>query len=67
MFCEPTCYFGVLRGGNTNNSTNAGAFYFNVNNNLSNTNNNIGFRPSLINLVLFNPWLLPKINRRELV
>ena len=40
--------FGVLRGGNTNNSNNAGAFYFNTNNTLSNTNSNIAFRASLV-------------------
>ena len=48
-------YFGCIRGGNTNNSTNAGAFYFNVNNNLTNTNTNIGFRPSLIYTATINP------------
>ena len=50
LYCSVSRWdvFGVLRGGNTNSNTNAGAFYFNVNNNLSNTNWNIGFRPSLI-------------------
>jgi len=33
-----------LRGGNWNNTSNAGAFALNLNNNTSNQNNNIGFR-----------------------
>lgn len=55
LFREPFALFGVLVGGNTNNSTNAGAFYFNVNNNLTNTNVNIGFRLSLIYISTPNP------------
>ena len=34
----------AYRGGNWNNSTNAGAFALNLNNSASNTNTNIGFR-----------------------
>ena len=41
-----TC-FGVLRGGNTNNTSNAGAFYFNLSNNVNNTNYNIACRVPL--------------------
>jgi len=33
-----------LRGGNWNETTNAGAFTLNLNNNTGNQNNNIGFR-----------------------
>jgi len=33
-----------LRGGNWNNTTNAGAFALNLNNTTGNQNNNIGFR-----------------------
>lgn len=35
---------GFLRGGNWNNTTNAGAFALNLNNAPTNTNTNIGFR-----------------------
>ena len=38
------CFAAALRGGNWDNSTNAGVFAFNVNNAPSNWNNNIGFR-----------------------
>jgi|GEM_PF-1976128 hypothetical protein len=34
----------AIRGGNFNNTANAGVFYLNVNNAPSNANNNIGFR-----------------------
>lgn len=34
----------ALRGGNWNNTSNAGVFYLNLNNARSNANNNIGFR-----------------------
>jgi hypothetical protein len=34
----------VIRGGNSNNGANDGAFYVNVNNDLSNTNANYGGR-----------------------
>ena len=57
--------FGVLRGGNVNNSNNAGPFYFNVNNNLTNTNVNIGFRLSLIYIAKYNPQPLLKISPTE--
>lgn len=35
------------RGGNWNNSSNAGVFYLNLNNPRSNVNTNIGFRSAL--------------------
>jgi formylglycine-generating enzyme required for sulfatase activity len=35
---------GFIRGGNWNNTSNAGAFNLNLNNSPSNRNNNIGFR-----------------------
>ena len=35
---------GFLRGGNWNNTDNAGAFALNLNNTPDNRNNNIGFR-----------------------
>jgi len=38
---------GFLRGGNWNNSSNAGVFTMNLNNSPSNTNNNIGLRCAL--------------------
>jgi retron-type reverse transcriptase len=38
----------AIRGGNFNNTTNAGAFYLNLNNAPSNANNNIGFRAATI-------------------
>lgn len=37
----------VHRGGNWNNGTNNGVFYFNGNNTRTNTNTNIGFRSAL--------------------
>jgi len=36
----------ALRGGNFNNTSNAGVFYLNLNNAPSNSNYNIGFRAS---------------------
>lgn len=36
-----------IRGGNWNNTSNAGLFYLNLNNVRSNVNTNIGFRPAL--------------------
>lgn len=33
-----------ISGGNWNNSSNAGVWYMNLNNNRTNSNNNIGFR-----------------------
>jgi hypothetical protein len=41
--CANICR-GFIRGGNWNNTTNAGAFTLNLNNTPTNTNNNIGFR-----------------------
>jgi hypothetical protein len=38
----------ALRGGNFNNSANAGVFYLNLNNAPSNANYNIGFRASKV-------------------
>lgn len=40
-----------LRGGNWNNGSNAGLFALNLNNERSNSNSNIGFRPDCITLV----------------
>lgn len=37
----------ALRGGNWNNGSNAGVFAVNLNNDRTNTNSNIGFRPAL--------------------
>jgi len=37
---------GFFRGGNWNNTSNAGVFYLNGNNPRSNSNDNIGFRPA---------------------
>lgn len=34
----------LMSGGNWNNSSNAGVWYANLNNNRTNSNNNIGFR-----------------------
>jgi hypothetical protein len=36
-----------IRGGNWNNVSKAGVFYLNLNNERSNSNNNIGFRSAL--------------------
>jgi hypothetical protein len=36
-----------IRGGNWNNGANAGSFALNLNNERSNANTNIGFRPAL--------------------
>ena len=38
----------AIRGGNFNNTANAGVFYLNLNNAPSNANNNIGFRAATI-------------------
>jgi len=38
----------AYRGGNWNNTSNAGVFYSNGINPRSNSNNNIGFRPALL-------------------
>jgi hypothetical protein len=37
-------------GGNWNNTSNAGPFYWNLNNSLANANNNIGSRHSMIKI-----------------
>ncbi len=34
----------LISGGNWNNTTNAGVWYLNMNNNRTNSNNNVGFR-----------------------
>ena len=61
----------ALVGGNWNNTTNAGAFYVNLNNTASNTNTNIGasllshpFKDTLINAPRI-PYLLVKINSQK--
>jgi hypothetical protein len=57
VFCFP-----ALRGGNCNNSTNAGAFYVNLNNTTSNTNWTIGAALFLsidwiiMPLIFLAPW-----------
>ena len=43
-----------IRGGNWNNTSNAGVFYLNLNNHRSNSNTNIGSRAALV--------LLPEVN-----
>ena len=54
-------------GSNWNNTTNAGSFYWNLNNTVSNRNRNIGSRTALLikgyyNLTIdeFKPYLLVK-------
>ncbi len=42
-----------IRGGNWNNGANAGLFALNLNNERSNVNTNIGFRPDCIALESF--------------
>jgi hypothetical protein len=42
MIKRVVCFWGVLFGGNANNSANAGFAYANTNNTASNTNANIG-------------------------
>ncbi|TCI25586.1 hypothetical protein EVJ32_09705 [Exiguobacterium sp. SH5S4] len=37
-----------IRGGNWNNSSNAGVFYLNLNNPRSNANTNLGFRSAVL-------------------
>ena len=66
LFDEPEV-FGVLFGGNVNNTTNAGVFYFNVNNSISNTNATIGFRTSVIYINLKSIALAKNLLNRELV
>lgn len=41
---EPIAAYAFIRGGNWNNTSNAGAFALNLNNTPGNQNNNIGFR-----------------------
>jgi hypothetical protein len=41
---------GGYAGGNWNNTSNAGLGYRNANNERTNSNNNIGFRPALPNM-----------------
>lgn len=43
-----TGLFYVYRGGNWNNTSNAGVFNFNANNTRANADNNIGFRSALL-------------------
>jgi len=45
------------RGGNWNNTSNAGVFSCNLNNPRSNTNTNIGFRPALGDSQKHGPYL----------
>jgi hypothetical protein len=54
------CFWGVLFGGNANNSANAGLVYANTNNTPSNTNTNIGSQLCLKIKKKQKPWLLPK-------
>lgn len=54
----------VYRGGNWNNTSNAGVFYANGNNPRSNYNTNIGFRPALVSTVK-NSTLKGKRNERS--
>jgi len=44
-----------IRGGNWNNGSNAGVFNLNLNNDRSNANSNIGFRPALRQSQKFTP------------
>ncbi len=41
------CPFTFIAGGNYNNNSNAGSFYFNCNNGWTNSNYNYGFRSFL--------------------
>jgi hypothetical protein len=54
-------------GGNWNNSTNAGLFYWNLNNTSSNTNVNIGSQTliSIFILASYFPHHLVKIRRKK--
>lgn len=47
----------VYVGGNWNNSTNAGVSYVNANNDLNNSNNNIGSRLNFDNKITVTPTL----------
>jgi hypothetical protein len=60
MIKRVVCFWGVLFGGNANNSANAGFAYANTNNTASNTNANIGSQLCLNKLKEQRPWHLPK-------
>ena len=66
MSGEP-CQCFAHAGGNWNNGANDGLFYWNLNNDSSNANTNIGSRLLMVmnNHARYFPWRLPKISHKQ--